>query len=69
MRLLIVIIIVLLLAFAWWPRHQPPPVEETFIGDQIPPLRKAQQFQRSGYDAGLDAHRQRMDAQESDTGD
>jgi len=68
MRFLVVVILVLLLAFVWWPRHAPPPVEETFIGDQIKPLRKAQQFQQSDYNTGLDEHRQRMDAQEAGDG-
>lgn len=68
MRFVLVIILVLLLAFVCWPRHEPPPVEETFIGDQIKPLRKAEQFQQSDYNTGLDEHRQRMDAQEAADG-
>lgn len=68
MRFLFVIIIVLLLAYAWWPRHEPPPVEQTFIGDQIKPLRKAERFQQEGYDQALDSYRDKLDAAESRDG-
>ena len=64
MRLLLFIIIVLLLAYTWWPRHDPPPLEETFIGDQIVPLRKAEKLQQKDYLEGLDQYRKKMDAQE-----
>lgn len=66
MRFLLLIIVVLLLAYAWWPRHEPPPVEETFIGDQIKPLRKAERFQQQDYNDALDRHRDRLDAAEDD---
>ena len=67
MRALLVIIVLLLLAYAWWPRHEPPPVEETFIGDQIKPLRKAQEFQQKGYNEALDRYREDLDAAEAQT--
>jgi hypothetical protein len=63
LRLLVFIIIVLLLAYAWWPEQAVPPIEETFMGDQIKPLRKAEKFQQEDYLKQLDEHRARMDAQ------
>lgn len=63
MRLLVFIIVVLLLAYALWPQPTPVPVEETFIGDQIKPLRKAEKFQQEDYDKALDEHRKKMDEQ------
>ena len=68
MRYLVIIIIVLLLAYAWWPQQEPPPIEETFIGDQIVPLRKAQQFEQKDYLEGLEQHRKQLDAQEAADG-
>ncbi len=67
MRFLLVIIVVLLLAYAWWPRHEPPPVEETFIGDQIKPLRKAEKYQQEGYNQGLDDYRKQLDEAEAES--
>jgi len=66
MRFLIVLIIILLLAYALWPEQEIPPVEETFIGDQIKPLRKAEKFQQEDYLEALDKHRADMDRQEAD---
>ena len=63
MRILVFIIVVLLLAYALWPDPEPVPVEETFIGDQIKPLRKAEKFQEEDYLKALDQHRQEMDQQ------
>ena len=61
MRFLALIIIILLLAYSWWPEQEPKPVEETFIGDQIAPLRKAEKFQQDDYLKALDEHRENMD--------
>jgi hypothetical protein len=69
MRYLLFIILVLLLAYAWWPRHEPPPVEETFIGDQIKPLRKAEKFQQQDYNEALDDYREKLDAAEESEGE
>ena len=66
MRFLIVLIIILLLAYALWPEQEIPPVEETFIGDQIKPLRKAEKFQQEDYLESLDKHRADMDRHEAD---
>ena len=63
MRFLVLIIVVLLLAYALWPDPEPVPVEETFIGDQIKPLRKAEKFQQEDYNKALDEHRKEMDQQ------
>lgn len=63
MRFLILIILVLLLAYALWPEQPVPPIEETFMGDQIKPLRKAEKFQEEGYLEALDQHRGNMDEQ------
>jgi len=68
MRFMIVLIIILLLGYALWPRHEPPPVEETFLGDQIKPLRKAEKFQQEDYLKALDQHRDNMDQQEARDG-
>lgn len=65
LRLVVFIIIVLLLAYAWYPEQEPLPVEETFIGDEIQPLRKAEKFQLEDYPEGLDEYRKKMDAQEA----
>ena len=40
-----------------------PPIEETFMGDQIKPLRKAEKFQEEDYLKALDQHRKDMDSQ------
>lgn len=61
-----VLIIILLLTYALWPEQEIPPVEETFIGDQIKPLRKAEKFQQEDYLEALDKHRADMDRQEAD---
>ncbi|MEJ8568797.1 hypothetical protein [Elongatibacter sediminis] len=66
MRFMLILIIVLLLAYKWWPRDEPPPVEETFIGDQIQPLRKAERFQEKDYNDALDRHREKLDAATDD---
>jgi len=68
MRFLMFIIIALLLAYTWWPQQETPPIEETFMGDQIKPLRKAEKFQLEDYNKSLDDHRARMDEQESREG-
>jgi hypothetical protein len=68
MRLLLFIIAVLLLGYAWLPEQETPPIEETFMGDQIVPLRKAEKFQQEDYNKGLDDYRARMDAQEAAEG-
>ena len=63
MRFLLFILIVLLMAYAWWPEQEPAAVVETFIGDQIAPLKKAEQFQQEDHLRNLQDHREKMDAQ------
>jgi hypothetical protein len=63
MRFLVLIIVILLLAYALWPEQPVPPIEETFMGDQIKPLRKAEKFQEEDYLKALDQHREDMDSQ------
>jgi hypothetical protein len=63
MRFLVLIIVILLLAYALWPEQPVPPIEETFMGDQIKPLRKAEKFQQEDYPKALDQHREDMDSQ------
>ena len=51
MRFLFLLIIILLVAFALWPRQPPPPVEETFIGPQLEPMKKAEAVEQQYLDA------------------
>jgi len=68
MRFFVFVIIVLLLFFMFWPQREPVPVEETAIGQQIKPLRKAEKFEQQDYLEALDKHREQMDAQEGADG-
>lgn len=68
MRYLLFLIIVLLLTYALWPEQPVPPIEETFMGDQIVPLRKAEKFQQEDYNEGLEEYRKKMDEQEAGDG-
>ena len=45
MRWMIALILVLLTIFYFMKEPEPRPVEETFIGEQIKPLRKAEGFE------------------------
>lgn len=45
MRFMIALIIILLAIFYFMKEPEPRPVEETFIGEQIKPLRKAENFE------------------------
>jgi hypothetical protein len=58
MRFLIVLIIIALLVFKYWPEPEPAPLEETFIGRQLEPLKKAenveQQYQEALEKANLE---------------
>jgi hypothetical protein len=51
MRFLIVLIIIALLVFKLWPEPEPPPVEETFIGRQLEPLKQAENVERQYQEA------------------
>lgn len=45
MRFLIVLIIIILLAWKLWPEQPVPTAEESFIGPQLEPLKKAEQVE------------------------
>lgn len=45
MRFLIVLIIFALLVFKFWPVRPAPTAEESFIGPQLQPLKKAEQVE------------------------
>jgi hypothetical protein len=69
MRALIVLIIILLAVFYFLPEEEPPTAEESFIGDQVKTLRKAEGFE-SEYLKADQARQQRMEQQlEEATGD
>ena len=51
MRFLIVLIIIILLAWKLWPEQPVPTAEESFIGPQLEPLRKAEQVEDQYMDA------------------
>ena len=45
MRFLVVLIIVLLLAWKFWPEQPVPTAEESFIGPQLVPMKKAEKVE------------------------
>ena len=51
MRFLIVLIIIILLAWKLWPEQPGPTAEESFIGPQLEPLKKAEQVEDQYMDA------------------
>ena len=51
MRFLLVLIIVLLLAWKFWPEQPVPTADESFIGPQLQPLRKAETVEDQYLDA------------------
>lgn len=66
MRFLIVLIVIVLVVYKLWPDKAPPPVEETFIGPQLAPLKKAEQVEQQ-YQEALDRANERIE-RESDGG-
>jgi hypothetical protein len=66
MRFLILLIIIIFLAFSFWPEQPTPTAEESFIGPQLEPLKKAEQFEQNYLDA-VEQKNQRMEEQ-SDNG-
>lgn len=62
MRWLIAFILLALLAWHFWPAPAPVPVEDTFIGDQVDALRKAEALEQDHLDA-VRAQQDRMEAQ------
>ena len=51
MRSFIILLIIVFLVFKFWPEQPTPPIEETFIGPQLQPLRKAEQVEQQYLDA------------------
>lgn len=66
MRFLIVLIIILFLAWKLWPEQPVPTAEESFIGPQLQPLKKAEQVEDQYMDA-LERTNKRIE-EESDGG-
>lgn len=62
MRWLIVFVLIALAVWYLLPEPEPRPVEETFIGDQIEALNKAEQFEQEY----LDAVRERQEEMEAE---
>lgn len=65
-RFLIVMIIIILVVFKLWPDQTPSSVEETFIGPQLVPLKKAEQVEQQ-YQEALDRANEKIE-RESDGG-
>ncbi|KAA9131634.1 hypothetical protein F3N42_09985 [Marinihelvus fidelis] len=68
MRFLIGLILVALLVWHFWPEPEPMAVEDTFIGDQVKVLKKAEGFEQSHLDA-VKAQQDRMEKQLDPTQD
>ena len=51
MRFLIALIIILLLVFKFWPEQPVPTAEESFIGPQLQPMKKAEQIEEQYLEA------------------
>ena len=62
MRFLVVLIIVLLLAWKFWPEQPVPTADESFIGPQLEPLRKAENVEDDYLDA-VDKKRKKIGEQ------
>ena len=62
MRFLIVLIIIILLAWKLWPDQPVPTAEESFIGPQLEPLKKAERVEDQYMDALKEKNR-RMEEQ------
>jgi hypothetical protein len=62
MRWMVVLILILLAVFYFLPEPAPVPVEESIIGEQIKPLRKAQGFEDE-YLKGVDEHKKQIEEQ------
>ena len=67
MRFLVVLIIVLLLAWKFWPEQPVPTAEESFIGPQLQPLKKAEQVEDQYLDA-LDEKNRKIEEQSDGDG-
>jgi hypothetical protein len=66
MRFLIVLIIIALVVFKLWPEQPTPTAEESFIGPQLEPMKKAERIEQQYMDA-LEKTNERIE-RESDGG-
>jgi hypothetical protein len=66
MRFFIVLIIIIFFVFKFWPDQPVPTAEESFIGPQLQPLRKAEQIEDQ-YMEALERTNERIE-RESDGG-
>jgi hypothetical protein len=60
MRFLLLLIILALAFYFYVPEPEPRPIEETFIGDQIKPLQKAEGFEDE-FLKGADERKKKME--------
>jgi len=67
MRWLIALIAILLAIYHFMPEPAPKPVEETFIGKQIEPLRKAEGFEDEFLKADAE-HQKKLEEQLEQSG-
>jgi len=67
MRFLLILIVVLLAFYFFMPEPEPVPAEESFIGNQIKPLRKAEGVQED-YLKASEAKRKQLEDQLSEDG-
>lgn len=51
MRLLLALIIIILLLVTFWPEQPKPTAEESFIGPQLEPLKKAEKIEQDYLEA------------------
>jgi hypothetical protein len=66
MRFFIVLIIIVFFVFKFWPDQPVPTAEESFIGPQLQPLKKAEQIEEQ-YMEALERTNERIE-RESDGG-
>jgi hypothetical protein len=62
MRFLIVLIIVILLVWKFWPQQPVPSADESFIGPQLQPLRKAEKVEDEYLEA-VDRQKEQIEKQ------
>ena len=67
MRFLVILIIALLAFYFLWPEPEPVPVEETFIGDQVKALHKAEKVE-DDYLKAVQEQQKKMEQQLDDQG-
>ncbi len=67
MRWMIALILILLTVFYFLEDPEPKPIEETFIGDQIKPLRKAEGFEAE-YLKDVREHQKKIEEQLEESG-